>query len=675
MPNYKKVVTRFPELFTDAQFRRDAFGRVTNVSRAQAKNIKRLAKRTFSKADRYTYRVLDAADTLAVQHKYAEADSLLINAITHYSGLKKSLGQKTIYALLALSDKRAHLSIQARTYNHSKYSDAINKYHVARKKRKPKIAVVTAISGGYDTLKPPATPDARYDYYVFSDTPVHDCGIFTVRPLPYIDGDTTRGARFIKTNVHRLLPEYEYVVWIDANLMIIGDIFPFIEKVTASKSDLGAMLHPLRSSLYDEGKACIEHGRGDTVSIADQMKYYNSINYIPQELFETNVLVYNLKSDRTKKFLNMWWNEIDKRSERDQLSVNYCADQSKLRWTTIMDWPMTARNHPSLALTRHGKHGNDGPLLDNLYDKIDSQLVEPMVKDTYPTARVNSSQHSVDIIYCVHNALDDVKLCLQSVKKYRKSEQLIIIDDGSDMPTKKYLEKFQSANKRWVIIHRSETGSGYTKAANRGLKLSSADFCILLNSDTIVTKHWVDKLVDAAYTNNDIGIVGPLSSAASQQSIPNTKNQAGQTATNELPQGTTPDDINMLCESESRKELMPRVPLVHGFCFGIKRETIDTIGYFDERNFPRGYGEENDYCFRAADAGFGLMIATNTYIFHAKSKSYIGPERVELMNAGMRALIKKHSQHRITRSVKTMEQNPQLMRIRAAAKSYYDSRR
>ncbi|MDF9843624.1 MULTISPECIES: hypothetical protein [unclassified Paenibacillus] len=41
----------------------------------------------------------------------------------------------------------------------------------------------------------------------------------------------------------------------------------------------------------------------------------------------------------------------------------------------------------------------------------------------------------------------------------------------------------------------------------------------------------------------------------------------------------------------------------------VKREVIDKIGYFDQETFSEGYGEENDYCIRAKNAGFKLKVA------------------------------------------------------------------
>ena len=113
--------------------------------------------------------------------------------------------------------------------------------------------------------------------------------------------------------------------------------------------------------------------------------------------------------------------------------------------------------------------------------------------------------------------------------------------------------------------------------------------------------------------------------------------------------------------------VLPRVPLVHGFCFGVTREAIDRIGFFDEGRFPNGYGEENDYCVRAVNGGFSLVIATHTYVFHAKSKSYVGPEHVALMKAGSEALGRLHGLARIQRSVRSMQENPILVDLRQRA--------
>ena len=105
-----------------------------------------------------------------------------------------------------------------------------------------------------------------------------------------------------------------------------------------------------------------------------------------------------------------------------------------------------------------------------------------------------------------------------------------------------------------------------------------------------------------------IGIVGPLSNAASWQNVPDLYDASGAFAVNELPTNMTAEDMAQIVTAAS-KSTFPRSPFVNGFCFMIRRAVIDAIGYMDEQNFPVGYGEENDYCIRAADAGFDLAIA------------------------------------------------------------------
>ncbi len=114
------------------------------------------------------------------------------------------------------------------------------------------------------------------------------------------------------------------------------------------------------------------------------------------------------------------------------------------------------------------------------------------------------------------------------------------------------------------------------------------------------------------------------------------------------------------------------MPLIHGFCFAIKSELLNTVGYFDENSFPRGYGEENDYCFRAADAGYSMVVATNTYIYHSKSKSYKNKDRIRYRNAGATRLAELRGRERITRAILTVNANPDLKRIRAKAMKLYE---
>ncbi len=66
---------------------------------------------------------------------------------------------------------------------------------------------------------------------------------------------------------------------------------------------------------------------------------------------------------------------------------------------------------------------------------------------------------------------------------------------------------------------------------------------------------------------------------------------------------------------------------------------IKQIGYFDELLFPRGYGEENEFCLRAVKQGWKNVISSSTFIFHVRSASF-GNEKLKLIEEGLEKILK-----------------------------------
>ena len=119
------------------------------------------------------------------------------------------------------------------------------------------------------------------------------------------------------------------------------------------------------------------------------------------------------------------------------------------------------------------------PILANdalRFSRVDNPLPEPPPRS-----------EPIDIVVCVHNALDDVSQCLDAViQSTQQPYRLIIIDDGSAEETRDYVADFAATNN--VVLIRNDSALGYTGAANCGLRASDAPWVVLLNSDTIVTK-------------------------------------------------------------------------------------------------------------------------------------------------------------------------------------------
>ncbi|QRM28286.1 DUF616 domain-containing protein [Microvirga sp. VF16] len=540
-----------------------------------------------------------------------------------------------------------------------------------------RIVVYTAIFGEYDNLLLPERIDPNVDYVCFTDRPRNDYGVWQMRSAPYFHPDPTRVARWVKTHPHELFPTHEIAVWLDANIVLKGDIHRYVELIEHQNADLGLVPHPHRACFYDEAEACKRLKKDASKLIDRQVEHYRKAGLpLKQPLFETGFMIVPLRKRETADALHLWWQQIEAFSRRDQLGfawVNY--RHPHLRIAPLLPQGASVRDHEDFVYFRHSfaralvipdmllKLGTlSSPSTGRTFAEVKSQRLEPL------------TEAPIDIVVCVHNALEDVRLCLEAAGAcLLPSHRIIVVNDRSNEETTSYLREF-AKDRNQVTLLENEENLGYTRSANRGLAAGAAAFRILLNSDTIVSPDWALKLLEAANRSERVGIVGPLSNAAGAQSIPHIKATGKNTAINTLPKGKTSADLDKACEAWSDADLLPRVPLVHGFCFGIKQDVIESIGFFDEENFKLFYGEENDYCLRALGAGFELAVATNTFVYHRKSRSIDEEKRVVHMAEAWKRLRELYGADRILAAYRQVEEHPVLERIRKEAGRYFQSR-
>ncbi|MFW5961143.1 MAG: glycosyltransferase, partial [Desulfohalobiaceae bacterium] len=292
-----------------------------------------------------------------------------------------------------------------------------------------------------------------------------------------------------------------------------------------------------------------------------------------------------------------------------------------------------------------------------------SQAADIQIPDLYEHQLSTRRTPGADIIICVHNALEETRQCLSSLlNKTSHPYRLILINDGSNQETTLYLQRFAQEHPGTILLYNSEP-QGYTKAANQGLKAASADYIILLNSDVLVTRCWLERIIECGESDPGIGIVGPLSNAASYQSVPRIWGDSGDWDLNPLPAGIS---IEHMAEAvfQLSSRAFPRAPFINGFCYAIKKEVLSRVGYLDEESFPMGYGEENDYSIRTRNAGYSLAIADHAYVYHYKSKSFSHSRRKELSRAGQQALKQKHSSSVIASDIELWQHMPSMHSLR-----------
>ncbi|HET7413431.1 MAG TPA: glycosyltransferase, partial [Pararhizobium sp.] len=244
--------------------------------------------------------------------------------------------------------------------------------------------------------------------------------------------------------------------------------------------------------------------------------------------------------------------------------------------------------------------------------------------------RIKESGFPPAIIVPVYNAADELDACIRSVLRHTGiGFRLILIDDASpDARVGPVLSRYGEDGR--VEVVRNETNLGFTRTVNRGIELAGEADVVLLNADTEVTPGWLVNLQLAAYSGERIATATPFSDNAGAFSAPVIGEK------NPLPEGLSLNDCARLVRRASARAY-PRTPTGNGYCMYVRRAALAEVGALDAEAFPRGYGEENDFCMRAARAGWAHVVDDATLIHHVRSASF-GEEKTPLMKAG-RALI------------------------------------
>ncbi len=249
---------------------------------------------------------------------------------------------------------------------------------------------------------------------------------------------------------------------------------------------------------------------------------------------------------------------------------------------------------------------------------------------------------ALDIIVPVAGAGDDFRRCAASLLRHTDLDRhrlVVVLDGAQDAGVEAAMADLAARLGAALSTLVNPQRRGFVVSANRGLAASRRD-AILLNSDTVVTAGWAEKLQAAAGSAPTVGTATPFSNHGSICSLPDGWNE------NALPAGHDVDSFARLVEGAAVPSY-PRLPSGVGFCLYLRRALLDGVGAFDEAAFGEGYGEEVDLCLRAARAGWEHVLDDATFVFHAGSASF-GRSRARRVARGERTLARRHPHYRAT---------------------------
>lgn len=248
----------------------------------------------------------------------------------------------------------------------------------------------------------------------------------------------------------------------------------------------------------------------------------------------------------------------------------------------------------------------------------------------------SAAQHgpTVDIIVPVYRGYGDTLACILSVLKSSNKTgiELVVIDDASPEPElSRALE--QLAAMGLITLLRNDRNLGFVATVNRGMDLHPDRDVLLLNSDTLVFNDWLDRL-RIHCLDEGVGTVTPFTNNGTICSYPKFCND------NPGLQDISFAEIDSLAAAANRGASV-EVPTGVGFCMYITRSALTSVGLFDVDTFGRGYGEENDFCWRVSASQMKNLHALDVFVFHSGETSF-STGAAKAKHNGYQALVKKH---------------------------------
>ena len=232
-----------------------------------------------------------------------------------------------------------------------------------------------------------------------------------------------------------------------------------------------------------------------------------------------------------------------------------------------------------------------------------------------------------DIIIPIWNQPELTRSCIEHItKNTRYPHRLILVDNGSDGETKKYLKDLKDKKGSAIELIRNEKNLGFVKAVNQGLRASQAPYVCILNNDTMPGVGWLTELVKFAEENPRVGLVNPMCNGHIQHNM-------------------SVNEYARLIATSNKGRFM-EMNQCQAFAMLIKRSLIDKIGYLDEK-FGMGGFDDTDYSKRAGVAGYRSVCVHSSYVYHREHASFdkMG-DRKKIQSASEKGYFKKWPRHK-----------------------------
>lgn len=207
--------------------------------------------------------------------------------------------------------------------------------------------IYTCLTGGYDDLLQPVVIDRDFDYICFSnDIPDKQIGAWQIRRIHFETNDNSRLSRYPKILPHKVLAEYEYSVYVDANIQIVGqEFYDIINKRIEEGVMIAQVPHPFEDCVYEDIRFAFGVNKVDFKTSRKQYRHLKLEGYPKHNgLYENNLILRKHNDERVKNIMCDWWKEYISYSKRDQFSLVFVYWQHNFKPNWLLEQANNVRN-------------------------------------------------------------------------------------------------------------------------------------------------------------------------------------------------------------------------------------------------------------------------------------------------------------------------------------------
>ena len=277
-----------------------------------------------------------------------------------------------------------------------------------------KIALYTVLTNGYDDV-PPLSPHKvpGIDCFLVTDDPdleIPEGHAWQKMAVPKED-DPHRHQRRLKLRFHDLFPDYDTVIYLDANIHLtyaVKHILPF------HKGGMTTCVHPHRICVYQEGEACEKLGKAPVHEIRKQMAAYRKEGIpVNAGMFQTGFIIRS-NTPEVRAYCEAWHDELSEYTHRDQLSMMPVAirrnfEIAGIRWGTFTRFARlvkhtgNSRKYSAIHyLTPYATDGNIGRALNEAISLIPSASDWVVIRDGDTSFTVNHWGKQIEHVLHTH---------------------------------------------------------------------------------------------------------------------------------------------------------------------------------------------------------------------------------------------------------------------------------